>query len=58
MPLPINVPKRGLSKQEAAEYCGVSENTEGSMTAPTVLCIGIADSTTPMALQGRRVYTR
>jgi len=27
MPLPINVPKRGLSKDEAAEYCGVSANT-------------------------------
>jgi hypothetical protein len=25
--LPINVPKRGLSKEEAAEYCGVSANT-------------------------------
>ena len=24
MPLPVNVPKRGLSKEEAAEYCGVS----------------------------------
>lgn len=29
MPLPINVPKRGLSKEEAAEYCGVSEATLG-----------------------------
>lgn len=27
MPLPINLPKRGLSKDEAAEYCGVSLNT-------------------------------
>lgn len=27
MPLPVNVPKRGLSKEEAAEYCGVSVNT-------------------------------
>jgi|SRR5215469_3781461 len=25
--LPINLPKRGLSKDEAAEYCGVSVNT-------------------------------
>jgi hypothetical protein len=25
--LPINLPKRGLSKDEAAEYCGVSANT-------------------------------
>jgi hypothetical protein len=29
MPLPINLPKRGLSKNEAAEYCGVSANTLG-----------------------------
>ena len=29
MPLPINLPKRGLSKDEAAEYCGVSVNTLG-----------------------------
>ena len=27
MSLPINLPKRGLSKDEAAEYCGVSVNT-------------------------------
>jgi hypothetical protein len=27
MPLPINVPKRGFSKEEAAEYCGVSVGT-------------------------------
>jgi hypothetical protein len=27
VPLPINLPKRGLSKEEAAEYCGVSANT-------------------------------
>jgi hypothetical protein len=27
LPLPINLPKRGLSKDEAAEYCGVSVNT-------------------------------
>jgi len=27
MPLPLNVPKRGLSLDEAAEYCGVSTNT-------------------------------
>jgi hypothetical protein len=27
VPLPINIPKRGLSKEEAAEYCGVSVNT-------------------------------
>jgi hypothetical protein len=29
VPLPINLPKRGLSKDEAAEYCGVSPNTLG-----------------------------
>lgn len=27
MPLPLNLPKRGLSVDEAAEYCGVSRNT-------------------------------
>jgi hypothetical protein len=27
VPLPVNIPKRGLSKEEAAEYCGVSETT-------------------------------
>jgi hypothetical protein len=27
MPLPLNVPKRGLSLDEASEYCGVSRNT-------------------------------
>jgi hypothetical protein len=27
MPLPSNIPKRGLSVEEAAEYCGVSEPT-------------------------------
>jgi DNA-directed RNA polymerase specialized sigma24 family protein len=27
--LPVNLPKRGLSKDEAAEYCGVSVNTLG-----------------------------
>jgi hypothetical protein len=27
--LPINLPKRGLSREEAAEYCGVSVNTLG-----------------------------
>jgi hypothetical protein len=27
LPLPLNVPKRGLSLDEAAEYCGVSGNT-------------------------------
>jgi predicted DNA-binding transcriptional regulator AlpA len=25
--LPLNIPKRGLSADEAAEYCGVSRNT-------------------------------
>jgi hypothetical protein len=27
VPLPINIPKRGLSEQEAAEYCGVPPTT-------------------------------
>ena len=27
MSLPLNVPKRGLSLDEAAEYCGVSRNS-------------------------------
>jgi hypothetical protein len=27
MALPPNIPKRGLSLSEAAEYCGVSDNT-------------------------------
>jgi hypothetical protein len=27
MALPINIPKRGLSLAEAAEYCGVSDKT-------------------------------
>jgi hypothetical protein len=27
MALPLNVPKRGFSLEEAAEYCGVSKNT-------------------------------
>lgn len=27
MPLPPNISKRGLSLDEAAEYCGVSKNT-------------------------------
>ena len=27
MPLPINIPRRCLSADEAAEYCGVSRNT-------------------------------
>jgi hypothetical protein len=27
MPLPHNIAKRGLSLEEAAEYCGVSKNT-------------------------------
>lgn len=27
MPLPQNIAKRGLSLDEAAEYCGVSRNT-------------------------------
>lgn len=39
MPLPINVPKRGLSKDEAAEYCGVSVNTLGRY-GPTPSKIG------------------
>ena len=39
MPLPINVPKRGLSKDEAAEYCGVSVTTLGRH-GPTPTKIG------------------
>ena len=39
MPLPINLPKRGLSKDEAAEYCGVSVNTLGRY-GPTPTKIG------------------
>jgi len=27
MALPLNIPKRGLSLSEAAEYCGVSDKT-------------------------------
>jgi hypothetical protein len=37
--LPINLPKRGLSKDEAAEYCGVSPNTLGRH-GPTPTKIG------------------
>ena len=39
MPLPVNVPKRGLSKEEAAEYCGVSINTL-TRHGPTATKIG------------------
>jgi hypothetical protein len=39
VPLPINVPKRGLSRDEAAEYCGVSVNTLGRH-GPTPTKIG------------------
>ena len=39
MQLPINLPKRGLSKDEAAEYCGVSVNTLGRH-GPTPTKIG------------------
>jgi hypothetical protein len=39
VPLPINLPKRGLSKDEAAEYCGVSPNTLGRH-GPTANKIG------------------
>lgn len=39
MPLPLNLPKRGLSKDEAAEYCGVSPNTLGRH-GPTPTKIG------------------
>jgi hypothetical protein len=39
LPLPINVPKRGLSKEEAAEYCGISVNTLGRY-GPTPSKIG------------------
>ena len=35
----MNVPKRGLSKDEAAEYCGVSVNTLGRH-GPTPTKIG------------------
>ena len=37
--LPLNVPKRGLSLDEAAEYCGVSGNTL-TRHGPTPLKIG------------------
>jgi hypothetical protein len=37
--LPLNLPKRGLSKDEAAEYCGVSANTLGRH-GPTPTKIG------------------
>jgi hypothetical protein len=37
--LPINLPKRGLSKEEAAEYCGMSVNTLGRY-GPTPTKIG------------------
>jgi hypothetical protein len=37
--LPLNLPKRGLSKDEAAEYCGVSVNTL-SRHGPTPSKIG------------------
>ena len=37
--MPVNVPKRGLSKDEAAEYCGVSANTLGRH-GPTPTKIG------------------
>ena len=39
MQLPINLPKLGLSKDEAAEYCGVSVNTLGRH-GPTPTKIG------------------
>jgi hypothetical protein len=39
VPLPVNVPKRGLSKDEAAEYCGVSVNTL-TRHGPTAAKIG------------------
>jgi hypothetical protein len=39
MSLPFNLPKRGLSKDEAAEYCGVSVNTLGRH-GPTPTKIG------------------
>jgi hypothetical protein len=39
MSLPINLPKRGLSKDEAAEYCGVSVTTLGRY-GPTPTKIG------------------
>jgi hypothetical protein len=32
--LPLNIAKRGLSKDEAAEYCGVSANTLGKHGPP------------------------
>ena len=36
MSLPINLPKHGLSKDEAAEYCSVSVKTlDGHGPAPT-----------------------
>jgi hypothetical protein len=34
VPLPINLPKRGLSKDEAAEYCGLSPTSLGRYGPP------------------------
>jgi hypothetical protein len=42
MPLPLKVPKRGLSLDEAAEYCGVSRN---SLTRHGPSSIKIGDRT-------------
>jgi len=39
VPLPINLPKRGLSRDEAAEYCGVSVKSLGRH-GPTPTKIG------------------
>jgi hypothetical protein len=36
MALPPNLPKRGLSLEEAAEYCGVSQKTMGRHGPPPV----------------------
>ena len=36
MPLPPNVPKRGLNLDEAAEYCGVSSNTLSRHGRPSI----------------------
>ena len=46
MPLPLNVPKRGLTLDEAAEYCGVSGNTLTRHGPP------------PIKIGDRRVYDR
>lgn len=50
MSFPINLPKHGLSKDEAAEYCSVSVKTlDGHGPAPTKselhACLVVGDGT-------------